>query len=280
MAERTRRSAAAPAPKAQKPPVQLKDEERLQKLLARSGPVSRRGAEDLIREGRVTVNGQTATIGQKVRPNVDAVKVDGKQWRAPSEHRYVLVHKPPGMVTTREDPEGRPTVLELLPPALRGALFPVGRLDYQTQGLLLLTTDGELAHRLTHPRFGCVKTYEVKVKGEPDPADIARLSAGIVLDGRRTAPARIRRRAPSTPRGTRRSEANSWWQVELREGRSRQIREMFHRVGHPVQRLRRVAIGPLRDDRLLPGSHRELTDAEVAALRRSTAVATRERGRR
>jgi 23S rRNA pseudouridine2605 synthase len=245
-------------------------EERLQKVLARSGAASRRGAEELIREGRVTVNGETATLGQKVRRSRDAIKVDGKLLREPSEHRYVLLHKPPGMVTTRDDPEGRPTVLDLLPPAMRRALFPVGRLDFHTQGLLLLTTDGELAHRLSHPSYGCTKTYEVKVKGEPDPAAIAKLRAGIVLDGRRTAPAAIRRQAPTVARGARRSEANSWWQVELREGRSRQIREMFQRVGHPVQRLRRVAIGPLRDARLRAGEHRELTAAEIAALRRST----------
>jgi 23S rRNA pseudouridine2605 synthase len=241
--------------------------ERLQKLLARARPLSRRDAEELIREGRVTINGQVATLGAKVRPGLDAVKLDGKLVRAPSHHRYVLLNKPPGVVATREDPEGRPTVLDLLPVGLRGSLFPVGRLDFQSQGLLLLTTDGDLANRLTHPRYGCTKTYEVKVKGEPDPAAIAKLEGGIVLEGRRTAPAKIRRRPPTGARGSRRSEENTWWQVELREGRTRQIREMFHRIGHPVQRLRRVAIGPLRDDRLRLGAHRELTDAEVARLR-------------
>lgn len=252
-------------------------EERLHKVLARSGAASRRGAEDLIREGRVTVNGQPAAIGQKVRPGVDAIKLDGKLVRQPVEHRYVLLNKPPGVVTTRDDPEGRPTVLELLPPSLRRSLFPVGRLDFHTQGLLLLTSDGELSQRLTHPRHGCSKTYEVKVKGDPDPAAIERLRAGIVLEGRRTAPAKIRRQAPTAARGARRSELNSWWQVELTEGRTRQIREMFLRIGHPVQRLRRVAIGPVRDARLRLGAHRELTPAEVEALRRCSRP---ERGKR
>ena len=252
-------------------------EERLQKVLARAGAASRRGAEDLIREGRVTVNGQPAAIGQKVRPGADAIKVDGKLVRQPVEHRYVLLNKPPGVVTTRDDPEGRPTVLELLPPSLRRSLFPVGRLDFHTQGLLLLTSDGELSQRLTHPRHGCSKTYEVKVKGDPDPAAIERLRAGIVLEGRRTAPAKIRRQAPTAARGARRSELNTWWQVELTEGRTRQIREMFLRIGHPVQRLRRVAIGPVRDARLRLGAHRELTPAEVEALRRCSRP---ERGKR
>lgn len=269
MTERTkspRHARARPAREGEDAPPS--GEERLHKVLARAGAASRRGAEDLIRAGRVTVNGQAAAIGQKVRPGVDAIKVDGKLVRQPLAHRYVLVNKPPGMVTTRDDPEGRPTVLELVPPSLRRHLFPVGRLDFQTQGLLLLTSDGDLSQQLTHPRHGCTKTYEVKVKGEPDPAAIERLRTGIVIEGRRTAPAKIRRQAPTAARGARRSELNSWWQVELGEGRTRQIREMFLRIGHPVQRLRRVAIGPVRDARLRLGAHRELTPAEVEALRR------------
>lgn len=239
-------------------------EERVQKLLARSGVASRRKAEELIRQGRVTINGEVAQLGDKADPDRDAVKVDGKRVQPPPPgHRYLLLNKPTGYVSTTADPAGRPTVLDLVPPRLRRALVPVGRLDFDTQGLLLLTDDGEFAHRVSHPRFGCTKTYEVKVKGQPDPSRLDKLRAGIVLFGRRTSPCRILpRRVP----GGRASEGNSWWTVELNEGRSRQIREMFQRIGHPVQRLRRVAIGPLRDPRLPPGACRELTPEEVAKL--------------
>jgi 23S rRNA pseudouridine2605 synthase len=244
--------------------------ERLQKVLARAGIASRRAAEDLIREGRVTVNGQVAELGQRVEVARDAVKVDGRLVRPRHEHRYLLLNKPTGFVTTLSDPEGRDTVLDLIPHGLRRGLFPVGRLDYHTEGLLLLTTDGELAQAVAHPRHGCVKTYEAKVKGEPTEELLQRLREGVVVAGRRTAPARIRRRAGAVPRGGRRSTANSWWVVEISEGRTRQIREMFRRVGHPVQRLRRVAIGPVRDAALAPGGYRELTEEEVEALRRAS----------
>jgi len=241
-------------------------EERLQKLLARSGIASRRKAEELITEGRVTVNGAVAELGQKVDPERDAIKVDGKRVHAPSaeHHVYLLLNKPRGVVSTVSDPEGRPTVLELVPPALQKALVPVGRLDFLTEGLILLTNDGDFAHRVAHPSHGCVKTYEVKVKGRPDEKGLERLRRGIVLEGRRTAPLRIAAR-PSRP-GPRTGE-NSWWMVELSEGRTRQIREMFFRIGHPVQRLRRVAIGALTDPNLPLGQIRELTADEVERLR-------------
>lgn len=238
--------------------------ERIQKFLSHAGVASRRQAEALIRAGRVTINGRPASLGDRVQRG-DALKVDGRLIVQRRRHHYVLVNKPRGYVSTRSDPEGRPTVLDLVPPALRRGLFPVGRLDYHTEGLLLLTTDGELAHRMAHPRFGCTKTYEVKVKGHPTEGEIAKLRQGIRLEGYRTAPCRITAQPP--PSGRRGQGVNSWWRVELKEGRSRQIREMFFRVGHPVQRLRRVAVGPLTDRMLPTGASRQLTAKEVAQLK-------------
>ena len=236
-------------------------EERLQKLLARAGLASRRGAERFLREGRVTVNGEPAGLGDKADPATDAIKVDGKLLRLPTGNRYLLLNKPRGYLVTRSDPEGRPTVYDLLPARTTRGLFPVGRLDFHSEGLLLLTDDGDLAQRVAHPRHGCTKLYRVRVKGRPDRAALDRLRKGIVIDGRRTAPARIRlQRGPA-------SEENAWLEVELGEGRSRQIREMFFRVGHPVKRLKRVAIGSLSDPRLPPGGVREVTPREVARLR-------------
>ncbi len=244
--------------------------ERLQKLLARAGIASRRGAEDLIRAGRVTVNGVPAELGQKVDLASDAVKVDGRRLTPPpARHRYLLLNKPRGYVTTRSDPEGRSTVLDLIAPRHRPkALAPVGRLDFNTEGLLLLTDDGDLAHRVAHPRFGCLKTYRVKVKGRPEEAALDRLRAGVTIDGRRTRPARIQAVRSPRARSASRSEAgNTWWSVEIGEGRTRQIREMFQRVGHPVLKLRRVAIGPVSDPALPLGAYRELTAGEIAALK-------------
>ena len=241
--------------------------ERVQKLLARAGAASRRGAEELIKNGRVTVNGQVAVLGQKADPQKDAIKLDGRRLHFPAPQHYLLLYKPEGHITTRSDPEGRPTVFDLVPARLRSRLIAVGRLDYETEGLLILTDDGSFAHRVAHPRFGCTKTYEVKVKGRPVEEKIRRLRKGIVIDGRKTQPARIkplRRRL-----GGRQSESNSWWQVEIREGRTRQIREMFSRIGCPVQRLRRVAIGGIRDPKLPKGAFRELSEGEVERLRQS-----------
>ena len=243
--------------------------ERVQKLLARAGVAARRKAEDLIREGRVTVNGQVATLGQKADPAQDAVKVDGKRIAFEAPHRYLLINKPRGVLTTVADPGGRSTVLELVPAGLRRALVPVGRLDFLTEGLLVLTDDGELAQRLSHPRYGCHKTYEVKVKGVPEGRQLDRLRHGIVVDGRRTAPCRIDPLRVTPTRGN--EGGNAWYRVQLAEGRSRQIREMFFRIGHPVQKLRRVAIGPLADPHLPVGEWREITESELHALRRATA---------
>jgi len=236
--------------------------DRLQKILARAGVASRRKVEEMIAAGRVTVNGEVATLGDKADPTVDHVKLDGKRVEAAVPHKYLLLNKPRAVMSTRDDPEGRPTVLELVPARLRKALVPVGRLDFLTEGLLLLTDDGELAQRVAHPRYGCTKTYEVKVRGTPDERKLDKLRRGIPIEGKRTRPAKIDTR--SVPG----ESENSWWTVELSEGKTRQIREMFQRVGHPVMKLRRVAIGPVRDRDLPTGAVRELTAAEVESLRR------------
>jgi 23S rRNA pseudouridine2605 synthase len=242
--------------------------ERLQKILARAGVAARRKAEDLMREGRVTVNGQVAVLGQKADPATDTIKVDDKRIQCTTSHRYLLLNKPRGYLTAVEDDKGRPTVIQLVPQHWRKALIPVGRLDYQTEGLLLLTDDGEFAQRISHPRYGCHKTYEVKVKGTPDEAQLDRLRKGIVLEGRRTAPCRITWMKST---GSRDEEGgNTWFAVELSEGRTRQVREMFFRIAHPVQKLRRVAIGPLKDTELPVGALRELSDRELLVLRKAT----------
>ncbi len=239
--------------------------DRIQKILARAGISSRREAETLIVEGRVTVNGQLAELGQKADPEHDSIKLDGKRILLPKEHRYLLLNKPRGVMTTVADPAGRPTVIDLVPPALRKALVPVGRLDFLTEGLILLTDDGDFANRVAHPRYGCRKTYEVKVSGRPAERDLDRLREGLVLEGVRTAPCRIEQRTVTRPKGV--DSDNSWWNVELSQGRTRQIREMFQRIGHPVSKLRRVAIGGLTDPALPLGSIRELTPREVEMLR-------------
>lgn len=256
--------------------------ERLQKILARAGVAARRKAEDLITEGRVTVNGKVAVLGEKADPAVDSIKVDDKRIQAATSNRYLLLNKPRGYLTAVEDEAGRPTVLQLVPQHWRKALIPVGRLDYQTEGLLLLTDDGEFAQRISHPRYGCHKTYEVKVKGTPEEADLDRLRKGIILEGKRTAPCRITWMKST---GSREEEGgNTWFAVELSEGRTRQVREMFFRIAHPVQKLRRVAIGPLRDTELPVGALRELSDRELTLLRKATekvvAKATRPRAAR
>ena len=255
--------------------------ERLQKVLSRAGIASRRAAEELIREGRVTIGDRVAVLGDRVfrrGARADRVRVDGEPIAPTRGLLYILLNKPAGHVTTRSDPEGRPTVMDLLPEELRGRLKPVGRLDYRTEGLLLFTDDGELAHRLTHPRFGCSKRYVVKVRGLPGQAALARLGRGMVISGRRTAP--VAPRQLRSRRGARPARASSWWELELHEGRTRQIREMFFRVGHPVQRLRRVAIGRLEDAQLAAGGWRELSSSEVATLRGSSrATSNRPPGR-
>jgi 23S rRNA pseudouridine2605 synthase len=239
---------------------------RIQKLIADAGIASRREAEGWIREGRVEVNGRVAVLGQRADPERDAVKLDGKRVRPRAGPKtYLLLNKPKGFVTTVSDPERRDTVLDLIPGQLRRGVKPVGRLDVQTEGLLLLTDDGDLARLVTHPSTGCPKEYRVKVSGVPEEKKLTRLRGGIFLDGARTRPCQIDRVSTTAGRG----EGNSWLSVVLREGRSRQVRRMFETIGHPVSKLKRVAIGPIRDDRLPVGAFRALEPREVAALRAS-----------
>jgi 23S rRNA pseudouridine2605 synthase len=238
--------------------------ERLQKILSQAGFASRRASERLMLEGRVTVNGVTVReLGTKANAAQDDIRVDGRRVRLPERHRYILLNKPRGYVTTRSDPERRPTVLDLLH-GVHEYVYPVGRLDFDSEGLLLLTNDGDLAARLTHPRHGVPRVYEVRVLGIPDAHDLDRLSGGVVIDGRRTARADVQLSAHT------RGAAESSMIVTIHEGRNREVRRMCESIGHPVVRLRRVAIGPLRDPRLKPGKWRELTPPEVARLQGAT----------
>ncbi len=208
-----------------------------------------------------------AALGDRADPESDSIKVDERRIRPETGPRtYILLNKPKGFVTTVSDPEGRDTVLQLLPGKLRRGVKPVGRLDVQTEGLLLLTDDGDLARLVTHPSTGCPKEYMVKVAGEPSPGNLDKLRRGIRLEGERTRPCEIER-VSGTPR-QREAEGNTWLRVTLREGRTRQIRRMFAAVGHPVSKLRRVAIGPIRDPDLPPGAYRRLAREEVEALKR------------
>jgi pseudouridine synthase len=241
---------------------------RIQKIIASSGAASRREAEKWIREGRVRVNGKVATLGERADPDTDSIKVDEKRIRPSAGPKtYILLNKPKGFITTVSDPEGRDTVLDLLPDRLRKSVKPVGRLDVMTEGLLLLTDDGELTRLVTHPSTGCGKEYLVKVSGEPSETQLAKFRrGGLRLEGRPMKPCRIER-VSGTPRKGE-TEGNTWLRVTLTEGRTRQIRRMFEMIGHPVSKLRRVAIGPIRDEALTPGAYRRLADTEVAALRR------------
>ncbi len=239
--------------------------ERLQKFLARAGVASRRHAEDMITAGAVTVNGEVVReLGTRVDPAADDVRVRGRRVRPAADHLYVLLHKPAGVVTTAHDPQGRRTVLDVLPPEWRERrLYPVGRLDRDTEGLLLLTDDGDFALRLTHPRYALTKEYSALVAGRPSRAVLEQLQRGVVLpdDERPTAPARV---------WEMRSQGDATWVgIEIHEGRNRQVRRMFEAVGHPVVRLRRVRVGPLVLGSLAPGRSRLLTNDEVERLRRA-----------
>ena len=235
--------------------------ERLQKILSQAGIASRRASEQLMLDGRVQVNGATVReLGSKADPARDDIRVDGRRVKVVEQHRYLLLNKPRGYVTTRSDPQRRPTVMDLLA-GVREYVYPVGRLDFESEGLLLLTNDGELAAALTHPSHGVPRVYEARVLGVPDAHDLSRLSRGIVLEGRRTAPATIRLLGQS------RDGSASTLELTVREGRNRQVRKMCEAIGHPVDVLRRVAIGPIRDRRLKPGAWRELTAAEIKHLR-------------
>jgi pseudouridine synthase len=232
--------------------------DRLQKILSQAGVASRRASEQLMLEGRVTVNGVTVReLGAKADATHDDIRVDGRRVKPAERYRYILLNKPRGYVTTRSDPQRRPTVIDLLG-GVREYVYPVGRLDFDSEGLLLLTNDGDLAARLTHPRHAVPRVYEAVVLGVPDAHDVKRLSKGIVVDGRPTQPAMVR---------VLRTKADeAVLEITVREGRNRQVRKMCDAIGHPVSRLTRVAIGPLRDRGLKSGQWRELTLEETRKL--------------
>ena len=236
--------------------------ERLQKILSQAGVASRRASEQLMLEGRVAVNGVTVReLGSKADPAHDDIRVDGRRIKVVQQHRYILLNKPRGYVATRSDPQRRPTVIDLLH-GVREYIYPVGRLDFDSEGLLLLTNDGDLAARLTHPRHGVARVYEARVLGVPDAHDIDRLARGVTIDGRPTGPAQVALRP-----GGRRGDDSATLIVTIREGRNRQVRKMCDAIGHPVTHLKRVAIGPIRDAKLQVGRWRDLTAAEVTKLR-------------
>lgn len=230
---------------------------RLQKVLARAGLGSRRACEELIADGLVLVDGVEATLGDRVDPSTSRVEVDGVPIGIRPGTVHYLLNKPSGVVTTADDPQGRPVVVDLVPAEPR--VFPVGRLDLDTEGLLLLTNDGDLAHRLTHPSFGVDKEYLAEVEGSPGRGALRALRQGVELDDGPTAPATVGTVGPSLLR------------ITIHEGRNRQVRRMCEAVGHPVRRLVRTRIGPLTDPSIGPGEWRSLTIAEVRALERTVA---------
>jgi 23S rRNA pseudouridine2605 synthase len=250
-------------------------EERLQKILAHAGIASRRRAETLIREGRVTVNGVAVTeLGSKADLDKDAIAVDGKKIRRPQRMVYVLLNKPKNVMSTSSDPEGRPTVLEYIREEVHERVYPVGRLDFASEGLLVLTNDGEFTRFMT--QAGTVpKVYRVKVAGRPADRDLDRLRRGLFLDGKRLAPCEI---VPVTT--SARDAENPWFEVTLHQGKNQQIRRMFGVLGHPVEKLRRIRIGFLEDVRLLPGAWRFLTEREVGRFYKDYGAGPERKARR
>ncbi|MEO8682591.1 MAG: pseudouridine synthase [Vicinamibacterales bacterium] len=266
-----RRPKAAPGQKANaesRRDALLREEEegggtkiRLQKILSTAGIASRRASEQIILEGRVSVNGQVVrTLGSKADPNTDTIKVDGRRVKTEVRQRYIVLYKPKGYVTTRRDPEGRKTVMDLIGEG--PYIYPVGRLDYDSEGLLLLMTDGDLAARLTHPSHEVPKVYEVIVMGTPDPQALEKLRKGVNIDGHRTFPADVR--VGSTVKGPR---PTTLLTITLHEGRNRQIRKMCSAVGLPVRDLRRTQMGAVGLGHLKPGQWRDLSPREVESLR-------------
>src|SRR5271157_398661 len=262
--------------------------ERLQKIIAAAGIASRRKAEKLITSGLVSVNGQTVTeLGGKADPEIDKIKVNGQPLGGAERHVYLLLNKPRGHVTTVTDPEGRPTVMDLVP-GVGARIYPVGRLDYLSEGLLLLTNDGALAQKLTHASSHVPKTYVVKISGKPAESEIEKLRAGMFLPPDRT-PLKTReglqnpKAAPRCSKAVRtapvriklvRDAANPWYEITLIEGRNRQIRRMFKQIGHDIEKIRRVRYGPLELD-IEPGKFRHLTAQEVSRLKSATSTTSR-----
>lgn len=234
--------------------------ERLQKVLARAGVGSRRAVEEMIARGRIRVNGSTARLGQRVDPSKDEVKVDGSVVPLREDLVHYLLNKPAGVVSTADDPDGRPTVVEMVETESR--VWPVGRLDIETEGAIVLTNDGDLTLRLTHPRYQIAKTYVAEVQGSFGPKAARALARGVELEDGSTAPAEVQI--------VERGSAGSVVELVLREGRNRQARRMLEHVGHPVRRLVRTGIGPLKLGRLKPGTYRRLSPLEVQLLYKAT----------
>ncbi len=234
-------------------------QERLQKIIAAAGITSRRKAEELIVQGRVTVNGRVITqLGSKADPEHERIRVDGKLLPGRGRRRlYFLLNKPVGYVSTMSDPQQRPTVISLLR-GVKERVYPVGRLDYHSSGLMLLTNDGELANFMMSPALGIPRTYHVKLEGHAEPKDLSKLEQGIVLDGRRTAPCKIRLIA---------DRDKPWYEITLVEGRYHQVRRMFERIGQAVVKLKRVRIASLTDHGLAPSQFRQLSPSEVERLK-------------
>ena len=232
--------------------------ERLQKILSRAGVASRRAAEELIADGRVSVNGETVQeLGARADPARDAIRVDGRRIKPAAEFVYLLLNKPKGVVSTRSDPEGRTTVMDLVPRV--PGLYPVGRLDYATEGLILLTNDGAFAERVAHPRYEVERRYHAKVKGTPTPETLLRARRGLVIEGERLAVDGARVIEPAE---------NSWVEVRLHEGKHHEVRRLLQALGHPVEKLRRVGLGLLSANNLNVGEFRSLTPREVTSFLR------------
>ncbi|MCY3578413.1 MAG: pseudouridine synthase [bacterium] len=238
----------------------MSEAERIQKVLAAAGVASRRAVEEMVAEGRIMVNGQLARLGQRVDPEHDTVEVDGIPVGLRADLVYYLLNKPPGVVATASDPQGRPTVVAMVPDEPR--VFPVGRLDADSEGLLLLTNDGGLTHRLTHPSFGVDKEYLAHVQGQPSRGALRQLREGVQLDDGLAQAVAASRPEPSVIR------------IVVREGRNWLVRRMCDAIGHPVIRLVRTRIGPLADRKLPPGGWRELTQSEIREVERSGAELT------
>jgi 23S rRNA pseudouridine2605 synthase len=234
-------------------------QERLQKILAHAGVASRRHAEAMITSGRVTVNGHTVTeLGSKADPAEDVIKVDGKKLRPSQRNVYILLNKPKNVMSTSSDPQERPTVVEYVKDKIKERVYPVGRLDFASEGLLILTNDGEFTKLMT--KAGTIpKVYHVKVAHLPEARELDKLRRGAFVDNKRLAPCKIEQL---------KSGDNPWFEVTLHQGRNQQIRRMFQSIGHPVEKLRRVRIGSLEDEKLRPGQWRLLTEHEVAEFQR------------
>jgi len=234
-------------------------EERLQKILAKMGIASRRGAEEIILEGRVTVNGEPAILGMKADMTKDHIKLDGKLLTRPEPKVYLMFNKPKGVITTLSKTEERPAVREYLK-KIRYRVFPVGRLDFDSEGLLLLTNDGDFAHSILHPSKKIPKTYHVKIKGVIEDDKIEKLKRGVKLEDGMTSPSKVKK--------LRKAEENSWIEITIYEGKKRQVRRMLEKVGHPVLKLKRVRINGINLGNLLPGEIRYLTPEEVSKIKK------------